>query len=218
MGRAGSTCSPPQITVSEYDDLRRDVSSMYNKVTLGQLQKITPHVSEAWPWLGRGCPEPLGCPLPRLLRSLVCPCPPPCPLWPLAPPDPPSPPTAPQLQWKWLLDQIFQEDFSEDEEVVLLATDYMQQVSQLIHSTPRRYSCPPAPQALLLHPSLLVSLTPHLHLGVGATLLGGGGVRSTGVGALSLGSDMAVPPALWHPEQGCGLPELHLGTVRPEWV
>lgn len=45
---------------------------------------------------------------------------------------------APQLQWKWLLDQIFQEDFSEDEEVVLLATDYMQQVSQLIRSTPRR--------------------------------------------------------------------------------
>uniref|UniRef100_A0A4W2FWG9 Endothelin converting enzyme like 1 n=1 Tax=Bos indicus x Bos taurus TaxID=30522 RepID=A0A4W2FWG9_BOBOX len=73
------------ITVSEYDDLRRDVSSVYNKVTLGQLQKITPH-----------------------------------------------------LRWKWLLDQIFQEDFSEDEEVVLLATDYMQQVSQLIRSTPRR--------------------------------------------------------------------------------
>uniref|UniRef100_A0A2K5J9S0 Endothelin converting enzyme like 1 n=1 Tax=Colobus angolensis palliatus TaxID=336983 RepID=A0A2K5J9S0_COLAP len=73
------------ITVSEYDDLRRDVSSMYNKVTLGQLQKITPH-----------------------------------------------------LRWKWLLDQIFQEDFSEEEEVVLLATDYMQQVSQLIRSTPRR--------------------------------------------------------------------------------
>uniref|UniRef100_A0A3Q2HSF0 Endothelin converting enzyme like 1 n=1 Tax=Equus caballus TaxID=9796 RepID=A0A3Q2HSF0_HORSE len=73
------------ITVSEYDDLRRDVSSMYNKVTLGQLQKITPH-----------------------------------------------------LRWKWLLDQIFQENFSEDEEVVLLATDYMQQVSQLIRSTPRR--------------------------------------------------------------------------------
>lgn len=45
---------------------------------------------------------------------------------------------APQLQWKWLLDQIFQEDFSEEEEVVLLATDYMQQVSQLIRSTPRR--------------------------------------------------------------------------------
>ncbi|XP_021018755.1 endothelin-converting enzyme-like 1 [Mus caroli] len=73
------------ISVSEYDDLRRDVSSVYNKVTLGQLQKITPH-----------------------------------------------------LQWKWLLDQIFQEDFSEEEEVVLLATDYMQQVSQLIRSTPRR--------------------------------------------------------------------------------
>lgn len=47
-------------------------------------------------------------------------------------------PLAPQLQWKWLLDQIFQEDFSEEEEVVLLATDYMQQVSQLIRSTPRR--------------------------------------------------------------------------------
>lgn len=47
-------------------------------------------------------------------------------------------PSDPQLQWKWLLDQIFQEDFSEDEEVVLLATDYMQQVSQLIRSTPRR--------------------------------------------------------------------------------
>lgn len=43
-----------QITVSEYDDLRRDVSSMYNKVTLGQLQKITPHVSVAQSsWAGR---------------------------------------------------------------------------------------------------------------------------------------------------------------------
>lgn len=49
---------------------------------------------------------------------------------------------APQLRWKWLLDQIFQEDFSEEEEVVLLATDYMQQVSQLIRSTPRRYNRP----------------------------------------------------------------------------
>ncbi|XP_037705359.1 endothelin-converting enzyme-like 1 [Choloepus didactylus] len=77
------------ITVSEHDDLRRDVDYMYHKVTLGQLQKITPH-----------------------------------------------------LRWKWLLDQIFQEDFSEDEEVVLLATDYMQQVSQLIRSTPHRFrSC-----------------------------------------------------------------------------
>ncbi|XP_021102732.1 endothelin-converting enzyme-like 1 isoform X2 [Heterocephalus glaber] len=73
------------ITVSEYNDLGPDVSAMYNKVTLGQLQKITPY-----------------------------------------------------LRWKWLLDQIFQEDFSEDEEVVLLATDYMQQVSQLIRSTPHR--------------------------------------------------------------------------------
>lgn len=52
--------------------------------------------------------------------------------------DPCFLPSDPQLQWKWLLDQIFQEDFSEDEEVVLLATDYMQQVSQLIRSTPRR--------------------------------------------------------------------------------
>lgn len=50
----------------------------------------------------------------------------------------PHPMPPPQLRWKWLLDQIFQEDFSEDEEVVLLATDYMQQVSQLIRSTPRR--------------------------------------------------------------------------------
>lgn len=40
----------PQITVSEYDDLRRDVSATYNKVTLGQLQKITPHVSGADSW------------------------------------------------------------------------------------------------------------------------------------------------------------------------
>lgn len=50
----------PQITVSEYDDLRRDVSSMYNKVTLGQLQKITPHVSAAH-WrggIGAGTPVP----------------------------------------------------------------------------------------------------------------------------------------------------------------
>lgn len=34
-----------QITVSEYDDVRRDVSSMYHKVTLGELQRITPTVS-----------------------------------------------------------------------------------------------------------------------------------------------------------------------------
>ncbi|XP_066089121.1 endothelin-converting enzyme-like 1 [Saccopteryx bilineata] len=60
----------------------------------------------------------------------------------------PTVPThAPQLQWKWLLGQTFQEDFSEDEEVVLLATDYMQQVSQLIRSTSRRYSCQSPTQA-----------------------------------------------------------------------
>ncbi|KAB0401316.1 hypothetical protein E2I00_017240, partial [Balaenoptera physalus] len=116
------------ITVSEYDDLRRDVSSVYNKVTLGQLQKITPH--------GRARPSmavdsrvlllPLSDPLP-----VFCgPCHP-TPLSPLSS-------VVPQLRWKWLLDQIFQEDFSEDEELVLLATDYMQQVSQLIRSTPRR--------------------------------------------------------------------------------
>lgn len=138
----------PQITVSEYDDLRRDVSSMYNKVTLGQLQKITPHVSadhrdggygswgsrpvpssgpgEAFHGHGFLCP-PVSL-SDSLLFSVVPATPSPTVLYPR------------QLQWKWLLDQIFQEDFSEDEEVVLLATDYMQQVSQLIRSTPRRYS------------------------------------------------------------------------------
>lgn len=41
--------------MSEYDDLRRDVSSVYNKVTLGQLQKITPHVSVSKTrWMGGG--------------------------------------------------------------------------------------------------------------------------------------------------------------------
>nr|XP_034989118.1 endothelin-converting enzyme-like 1 isoform X1 [Zootoca vivipara] len=73
------------ITVSEYDDLRRDINSMYNKVTLGELQRITPH-----------------------------------------------------FKWKRLLDRIFHDNFSEDEEVVLLATDYMQRVSELIHTTPIR--------------------------------------------------------------------------------
>ncbi|KAM9126786.1 endothelin-converting enzyme-like 1 isoform 1-T1 [Pangshura tecta] len=73
------------ITVSEYDDLRRDVSTMYNKVTLGELQRITP-----------------------------------------------------TLKWKRLLDRIFHDNFSEEEEVVLLATDYMQRVSELIRSTPSR--------------------------------------------------------------------------------
>ncbi|XP_058043306.1 endothelin-converting enzyme-like 1 [Ahaetulla prasina] len=73
------------ITISEYDDLRRDINSMYNKVTLGELQRITPN-----------------------------------------------------LKWKRLLDRIFHERFSEDEEVVLLATDYMQQVSEIIQTTPIR--------------------------------------------------------------------------------
>ncbi|XP_032080816.1 endothelin-converting enzyme-like 1 [Thamnophis elegans] len=73
------------ITISEYDDLRRDINSMYNKVTLGELQRI-----------------------------------------------------APNLKWKRLLDRIFHEHFSEDEEVVLLATDYMQQVSEIIQTTPIR--------------------------------------------------------------------------------
>ncbi|XP_044278376.1 endothelin-converting enzyme-like 1 isoform X2 [Varanus komodoensis] len=73
------------ITVSEYDDLRRDINSMYHKVTLAELQRITPN-----------------------------------------------------LKWKRLLDRIFHENFSEDEEVVLLATEYMQRVSALIQSTPVR--------------------------------------------------------------------------------
>ncbi|KFR06059.1 Endothelin-converting enzyme-like 1, partial [Opisthocomus hoazin] len=73
------------ITVSEYDDMRRDVSSMYHKVTLGELQRITP-----------------------------------------------------TLKWKRLLDRIFHDNFSEEEEVVLLATDYMHKVSDLIRVTPSR--------------------------------------------------------------------------------
>jgi hypothetical protein len=47
--------------VSEYDDLRRDVSSAYNKVTLGQLQKIIPHVSVLRPgeWVMMGAAQGL---------------------------------------------------------------------------------------------------------------------------------------------------------------
>uniref|UniRef100_A0A8C0I9J1 Endothelin converting enzyme like 1 n=1 Tax=Bubo bubo TaxID=30461 RepID=A0A8C0I9J1_BUBBB len=82
----GDNCAHPmQITVSEYDDVRRDVSSMYHKVTLGELQRITP-----------------------------------------------------TLKWKRLLDRIFHDNFSEEEEVVLLATDYMHKVSDLIRVTPSR--------------------------------------------------------------------------------
>uniref|UniRef100_A0A8C9NMJ9 Endothelin converting enzyme like 1 n=1 Tax=Serinus canaria TaxID=9135 RepID=A0A8C9NMJ9_SERCA len=44
----------------------------------------------------------------------------------------------PPLKWKRLLDRIFHDNFSEEEEVVLLATDYMQKVSNLIRVTPSR--------------------------------------------------------------------------------
>ncbi|XP_030072128.1 endothelin-converting enzyme-like 1 [Microcaecilia unicolor] len=73
------------ITISEYDDQRRDISTMYNKVTMSELQRI-----------------------------------------------------APNLKWKHLLDRIFHHSFSEDEEIVVLATDYMQKISELIRSTPTR--------------------------------------------------------------------------------
>ncbi|RLV63968.1 hypothetical protein DV515_00017730 [Chloebia gouldiae] len=43
-----------------------------------------------------------------------------------------------QLKWKRLLDRIFHDNFSEEEEVVLLATDYMHKVSNLIRVTPSR--------------------------------------------------------------------------------
>lgn len=52
-----------QITVSEYDDVRRDISSMYHKVTLGELQRITPTVRS---------PPPAPC-YPHILPAL-CPC------------------------------------------------------------------------------------------------------------------------------------------------
>lgn len=96
---------------------------------LGLQGHLSPEMGK--PFLGHGLLCPLAAPL----------CPSPCLLWPLPPPASLSLSLASQLRWKWLLDQIFQEDFSEEEEVVLLATDYMQQVSQLIRSTPRRYGC-----------------------------------------------------------------------------
>ncbi|XP_066413033.1 endothelin-converting enzyme-like 1 [Molothrus aeneus] len=43
-----------------------------------------------------------------------------------------------KLKWKRLLDRIFHDNFSEEEEVVLLATDYMHKVSNLIRVTPSR--------------------------------------------------------------------------------
>ncbi|XP_041850374.1 endothelin-converting enzyme-like 1 isoform X1 [Melanotaenia boesemani] len=73
------------ITVSEYDDQRKDISTMYNRITLRQLQRI-----------------------------------------------------APSLHWKRLLDRIFHDNFSEDEEIVVLATDYIQKVSDIIKYTSKR--------------------------------------------------------------------------------
>ncbi|XP_019717155.1 endothelin-converting enzyme-like 1 [Hippocampus comes] len=73
------------ITMSEYDDQRKDVSTMYNRITLRQLQR-----------------------------------------------------TAPGLHWKRLLDKIFHDNFSEDKEIVVLATDYIQKVSDIIKTTSKR--------------------------------------------------------------------------------
>uniref|UniRef100_A0A8C9VZV5 Endothelin converting enzyme like 1 n=1 Tax=Scleropages formosus TaxID=113540 RepID=A0A8C9VZV5_SCLFO len=70
------------ITVSEFDEQRKDISTMYNRLTLRQLQRI--------------------------------------------------------IHWKRLLDRIFQDNFSEDEEIVVLATDYMQKVSEIIKTTSKR--------------------------------------------------------------------------------
>uniref|UniRef100_A0A3B4VLP1 Endothelin converting enzyme like 1 n=1 Tax=Seriola dumerili TaxID=41447 RepID=A0A3B4VLP1_SERDU len=75
------------ITVSEYDDQRKDISTMYNRITLRQLQRI-----------------------------------------------------APSLHWKRLLDRIFHDNFSEDEEIVVLATDYIQKVSDIIKTTSKTLS------------------------------------------------------------------------------
>lgn len=43
-----------------------------------------------------------------------------------------------QLHWKRLLDRIFYDNFSEDEEIVVLATDYIQKVSDIIKTTSKR--------------------------------------------------------------------------------
>ncbi|GLD70569.1 endothelin-converting enzyme-like 1 [Lates japonicus] len=42
------------------------------------------------------------------------------------------------LHWKRLLDRIFHDNFSEDEEIVVLATDYIQKVSDIIKTTSKR--------------------------------------------------------------------------------
>ncbi|XP_051535461.1 endothelin-converting enzyme-like 1 isoform X2 [Myxocyprinus asiaticus] len=73
------------ITMSEFDDQRKDISSMYNRITLKQLQKM-----------------------------------------------------APSFHWKRLLDRIFHDNFSEEEEIVVLAADYMQRVSDIIKTTSKR--------------------------------------------------------------------------------
>uniref|UniRef100_A0A8C6UQ53 Endothelin converting enzyme-like 1 n=1 Tax=Neogobius melanostomus TaxID=47308 RepID=A0A8C6UQ53_9GOBI len=70
------------ITISEYDDQRKDISTMYNRITIRQLQKI--------------------------------------------------------FHWKRLLDRIFHDNFSEDEEIVVLATDYIQKVSEIVNTTSKR--------------------------------------------------------------------------------
>ena len=46
-----------------------------------------------------------------------------------------------QLHWKKLLERIFQDSFSEDEEIVVLATDYLQKVSEIIKTTSKRCVC-----------------------------------------------------------------------------
>ncbi|KAM7399757.1 hypothetical protein PAMP_019003 [Pampus punctatissimus] len=43
-----------------------------------------------------------------------------------------------KLHWKRLLDRIFHDNFSEDEEIVVLATDYIQKVSDIIKTTSKR--------------------------------------------------------------------------------
>lgn len=107
------------------------------------------------------------------------------------------PTLCPQLRWKWLLDQIFQEDFSEDEEVVLLATDYMQQVSQLIRSTPHRWGCTsptPGPHVPQPPPCLLPRPWIHLRLRLCAgALWGGGGEPGAGVQSWVLVLELPLP-------------------------
>lgn len=69
-----------QITVSEYDDVRRDVSSMYHKVTLGELQRITPtvrspHQHPATHISCLPCAPACPCPLAPSFSLLPLPCP-----------------------------------------------------------------------------------------------------------------------------------------------